>query len=116
MKLDKKDYTIASSDGERVKHEDNQFATLVSNLSLFNEIYSREFEGVKTFPELKQWNDSVGPDGFPDDSDYSKELTLEEIIQEKYNPMNPPRSNEFFDCIISVDQIWSSDNREFDTV
>ena len=116
MKLDKKDYTIASSNGTKVKHEDKRFATLVSNLSLFNETYSRVFEGVTTFPELKQWNDSVGPDGFPDDSDYSNEKTLDEIIQENYDPTNPPGPNVSFDCIISVELIWSSDNREFDTV
>lgn len=116
MKLDKKNYVITSSDGITLKHEDKEFATLVSNLSLFNDKFSVNVEGGKIFPELKQWNDSVGPNGFPDDSDYSNKKTLEEIINENYDPSNPPPPNLFYDCIIPVEQIWSSDSRAYDPI
>ena len=100
-------HRIASSNGIKITHEDEEFASLVSNLSLFNETYSEQ--------ELHQWNVAVGPDGFPDDSDYSNQKTLEEIIRDEYfrNP-EPPTPNIFFDCIVRIDLIWSSDSDTYD--
>ena len=94
---------LVASDGSLKKIFHPTIKTAVSNLSVFNEQYTPEI--------LKNIED------FKDDSksSLSRLLTYEEIIKE-YDPENPPKPTESFDCRVKDIHIFSSEKSEYDPV
>jgi hypothetical protein len=89
---------LIASDGDVIAHP--SIPTAVSNLSIFNEQYTK--------PILKKI------EKFKDDSDLSRLPTLEEIIEKNYDPENPPKPTESFDCRVKDIHIFSSEKSEYD--
>ena len=94
---------LVASDGNPEKTHLPSIKTAVSNLSVFNEQYTPKI--------LKDIED------FEDDSksSLSRLLTYEEIIEE-YDPENPPKPTESFDCRVKDIHIFSSEKSEYDPV
>ena len=95
---------LVASDGNPKKIHHPSIKTAVSNLSVFNEQYTKEI--------LRNIED------FKDDSklSLSRLLTYEEIVEKYYDPENPPKPTESFDCRVKDIHIFSSEKSEYDPV
>ncbi len=93
---------LIASDGDKDKIDHPSIKTAVSNLSIFNEQYTK--------PILNKI------ENFRDDSDNSRLPTLEEIIEKSYHPENPPAPTEPFECRVKDIHIFSSEKSKYDPV
>ena len=93
---------LIASDGDKDKIDHPSIKTAVSNLSIFNEQYTK--------PILNKI------ENFRDDSDNSRLPTLEEIIEKNYHPENPPAPTEPFECRVKDIHIFSSEKSKYDPV